>query len=92
MKLLQLLVITILLFSMGNCKSRKDETREKAILTYLVACKGGSLSACNSDCAPSCGIASTDAITPEKLPCVSSCQSSCSTNCSGFSILFTFIK
>ncbi|TGN18781.1 hypothetical protein EHS15_11955 [Leptospira idonii] len=49
---------------------------EKNLLTFLISCNGGSLQACQSQCA-----AAYPVVTGENFPAVSACQTNCSTNC-----------
>lgn len=92
MKLIQLFILLSSIFLFSNCQSRTDNTREKAFLTYLVTCTGGSVTACQNTCAPSCGLGTSDLVPADKLSCMTSCQSTCSTNCNSLGLLFTFIK
>ncbi len=92
MKRVQLFFLISSIFLFSNCQSRTDNTREKAFLTYLVTCTGGSVTACQSGCPTSCGLGTTDPVPADKLSCMTSCQSTCTSNCNSLGLLFTFIK
>jgi hypothetical protein len=72
-----------------NCKTHKDETKDKAILAFALDCKGGSAVACYSSCNERCGIDSSASLNSTTNLCVDSCQSSCSSSCNILGLYFT---
>ncbi|MCT8332979.1 hypothetical protein NUH30_04785 [Leptospira sp. 85282-16] len=75
----RLLVLVVLCFVMifsTSCQKREDKTLERNLFTFLISCTGGSLDACNADCA-----AKYPDITGVNYTSASACFSACSTNC-----------
>ncbi|RHX93359.1 hypothetical protein DLM76_14870 [Leptospira yasudae] len=80
MKKLFSILISLLLLStvFVGCNSRKDETTDKAIFNYILACgPGGTIESCNAGCAATYG----NTVTTTNLQSLNTCTSSCSTNC-----------
>ncbi|MCU0825703.1 MAG: hypothetical protein MUF77_13820, partial [Leptospira sp.] len=59
-----------LLLLTSFCQERKDRTIERNLLTYIITCDGGSLEACQRNCATR-----YPNVTGENFPQVSSCNS-----------------
>ncbi|WP_232225883.1 hypothetical protein [Leptospira terpstrae] len=75
----RLFVLVVLCFVMifsTSCQKREDKTVERNLFTFLLTCTGGSLTACNADCA-----AKYPDVTGDNYPAASTCFSACSTNC-----------
>ncbi|BDA78287.1 hypothetical protein LPTSP3_g12170 [Leptospira kobayashii] len=73
---LKFFILLSLVFFSFACKEREDKTIEKNLLLYTLTCNGGSLGACQSQCA-----AAYPSVTGDNFPSVSTCQSNCTTNC-----------
>ncbi|MCB1157167.1 MAG: hypothetical protein H7A25_07105 [Leptospiraceae bacterium] len=78
--LFHIFILIFSLFLFSSCSSRKDDSLEKSIFTFLISCTGGSKEACKNSCAGQCGL-SADAVTNTLYPCVQSCHSNCDTVC-----------
>lgn len=72
-----LVTLGFVVFFSTSCQKRQDKTLERNLFTFIVSCTGGSLTACNADCA-----AKYPNITGDNYPTASTCFSNCSTNCS----------
>lgn len=86
-----MILLFCVLFSF-SCNTHEDNTKRNAVVSFLIACRGGSVSACYGMCNSDCGIAPTDSVTPTSLPCVSTCQSACQTGCSYGSLFLTLTR
>ena len=84
-------IIFMLLFFM-NCSTNTDETKPKAILTYLTTCTGYSLTSCQTACYTSCSAPAADSISADKVNCVNTCQNSCTTNCNYLTLYTTLTR
>ncbi|EMJ96053.1 hypothetical protein [Leptospira alstonii] len=86
-------LFSVLLFSffffivLSDCSPRKDETKEKAILNYILYCgPGGTIDSCNAACGATYGETATNA----NLQSLTSCTSACSTNCNVLNLFLQF--
>ncbi|MDZ4727492.1 MAG: hypothetical protein SH817_15145 [Leptospira sp.] len=75
--LLKLIILSSLVFTFSQCQKREDKTIQRNLLTFVVGCTGGSLSACQANCATT-----YPDVTGENYPNVSTCNSNCSNYCS----------
>lgn len=81
--LLLALILTI------GCGNNKDETKDKAILAFVLDCRGLSTTACQDTCNGICGVGANDALTPSTVTCVYNCKTSCTTSCNLLTLLTT---
>ncbi|XDD51712.1 hypothetical protein AB3N59_08290 [Leptospira sp. WS92.C1] len=76
----------LLLIAFEGCSSRKDETKEKAFLSYVLSCgPGGTVDSCNAGCASTYG-----APTAENFQALNACTSACSSNCNLLTLFLQF--
>ncbi len=92
MKYINTIIFLSLILLFFHCTKKPDNTKQKAILSYVLTCTGGSLAACNESCVYSCGLTLDSALTPSNYPCLTSCQSTCSTNCNSLNLLLVLSR
>ncbi|TGL55888.1 hypothetical protein EHQ58_18375 [Leptospira ognonensis] len=73
----KVLILFSLVLFFSDCQKREDTTIQKNVLTYLIGCNGGSLTACQASCA-----ATYPTLTGDNYPTATTCFSNCSTYCS----------
>ncbi|TGK14374.1 hypothetical protein [Leptospira stimsonii] len=87
-KLSSIILTSLLLFLvLSGCHSRHDETTDKAVFNYILACgPGESIDSCNAVCAERWG----STVTSANLQNLNTCTSACSTNCNIVSLYLQY--
>ncbi|ASV09847.1 hypothetical protein B2G50_17675 [Leptospira interrogans serovar Canicola] len=87
-KLFSILLLSFFIFIvMSNCNARKDTTKEKAIINYMLSCgPGGTIDSCNAACGATYG----ETVTNANLQALNTCTSNCSNNCNVLNLLIQF--
>ncbi len=92
LEIMKIVKIIFILLIFINCSTNTDESKPKAILTFLTTCTGNSITSCQSACYNSCSAPATENIVAEKVNCVNTCQNNCTTNCNYLTLYTTLSR